>query len=543
MQPRTKQLNDYDIVRSLSDLEVYSGPLSEVLVNGKVWKNKTSTDALANNRIAGAVEGTQWVTSITDCANILDFSDIDPTGNNDNTATIQRAFNECCKAVDPGSSGMGSPYRDITTRLYFPDGIYVCEDTLSINGALFLDLAPAISYAGARLIQVTNGKHLIHLGKDTDGSSNCLYVRGGSLRAGASSLTPGTSLIYGGEDNATDGGNNSLYVDRVWFGTPEDYAIYLKRGDDFQAVCCTFDAAAYHSIKLGSATNTVLHASIIGNTFYDIRAGVLDLINVRGMVINANRVYGTESHQCPYFVNGADSGTQSLKSVLVTDNILEKTNVLAYLNATANSVRISQNEMTDGIGSAVVIGGGGTPSKIKVIQNTFEGDYSGTIDVGGGTMVPAAPIFSYGTGLQNSRIQDNDFKHTGTGTATTPMLLDDSRTSYNSITGNKVSSFSDRGQVANPLLNGFAWTTDLTTISAMTLTPGQRVVSEIVLLGVQLGDHVTLSLSTWSLPNHVKVDGSCSQPDIIHVTYENLDTANATLSAITFQATITRQLL
>lgn len=139
----------------------------------------------------------------------------------------------------------------------------------------------------------------------------------------------------------------------MWFQTPEQYAIHILRGDDIQIRNCTFDVSAYHSIKFGSAANPVTNAIISGCTFYDIRAGAVDLINVDGLIISNNRTYTDNKNRIPYFINANGS---SIKGLQVISNQLSYTNRLIFINHNAEDIQITNNMYRYGLGRCIELG-------------------------------------------------------------------------------------------------------------------------------------------------------------------------------------------
>ncbi|MBN8820795.1 MAG: hypothetical protein J0I82_02125, partial [Spirosoma sp.] len=369
-------------------------------------------------------------------------------GVTDDTKAIQAAIDAACIVNNPKLRGAASP-SDGSNTVYIPHGLYKVTNEILVRGACTIIMEQASSYGGTRLQQMAQGKHLFHIIKDTDGISSGVHIIGGILKGSASKAANETALIYGGE-GAQDANNNSTYIDNVWFQTPEQYGVNFARGDDIHIRNCTFDVAAYHSIKLGSRINSVTNSSISGCTFYDIRSGAIDLINTDGLQINNNFIYTDVNKHIPYFIN---ANGENIKGLQVNSNSLNYVNRLIYINHKAEDIQIVANMHRNGLGRCIEFGGGQIITTVYIINNVFTGDYSGNVKLG--DIVPDSPIFGYLTGLTNSRISNNTFRHTGKSKAITPLLLPDKRVVDNYIENNMVIGFTDKGQLANNNLNKF----------------------------------------------------------------------------------------
>ncbi|MCK8492307.1 right-handed parallel beta-helix repeat-containing protein [Spirosoma sp. RP8] len=368
-------------------------------------------------------------------------------GVTDDTKSLQAAINAACKANNPAAKKGSSPANGSNT-VYIPHGSYKITNEILIQGSCTILMEQASSYGGTRIQQMASGKHLFHIVKDNDGSSSGVHIIGGILKGSASTTSAEVALIFGGE-GALNANNNSTYIDNVWFQTPEQYGINFLRGDDINIRNCTFDVSAYHSIKMGSSSNAVTNSSIVGCTFYDIRAGAIDLINVDGLIVNTNRVYNNAQRYTPYFLN---ANGKSVKGLQISNNYLDYVNRLVFVNHNAEDVLISNNMHRHGSGRSIEIGGGQSVSTIYITNNVLSGDYSKEVNLGGAN-VPDSPIFCYSTGLANSRITGNTFRHIGKGKGLTPMLLTDKRTINNFVYDNMIIGFDNEGQIANPTLN------------------------------------------------------------------------------------------
>lgn len=360
----------------------------------------------------------------------------------DDTQALQSAINAACRANNPAKNGANSPANGSNT-VYIPHGSYKVTGEILIQGSCSIIMEQANSYGGTRIRQVTPGKNLFHIIKDNDGQSSGVHIIGGILQGGVSRATPNTALVYGGEGKE-DANNNSTYIDNVWFQTPEQYAVHFLRGDDIQIRNCTFDVSAYHSIRFGSTANPVTNSIITGCTFYDIRAGIVDLINVDGLIVSNNRAYTDDKNRVPYFINANGSSIKGLQIIL---NQLSHIDRLAFINHNSEDVQISNNMHRYGSGRCIELGGGQTISTIHITNNMIAGNFSGTVKVG--NVVPDAAIFGHSTGLTNSRITGNTIRHTGKKNAPTPILLTDKRVLRNVITDNTLIGFDDSGRFSN----------------------------------------------------------------------------------------------
>jgi hypothetical protein len=369
-------------------------------------------------------------------------------GRTDDTKALQAAIDAACKANNPKAKGTSSPSEGSNT-VYIPHGFYKITGELFVRGSCTIMMEQASSYGGTRIQQTAQGKHLFHIIKDNDGISSGVHIIGGILKGGATKAGNETALIYGGE-SAQDANNNSTYIDNVWFQTPEKYGVNLARGDDIHIRNCTFDVSAYHSVKLGSRTNVVTNSSIIGCTFYDIRGGAIDLINVEVLQINNNIIYANKEKYIPYFIN---ANGESIKGVQISNNLIQYVNRLIFMNQNSEDIQITNNMHRYGSGRSIELGGGQTLHTIYIVSNVFTGDFSGNVNLE--ETVPNSPIFCYSTGLINSSIVNNTFRHIGKEKAVTPILLTDKRVINNLVTNNMIIGFSDKGQIANIKLNKF----------------------------------------------------------------------------------------
>ena len=367
---------------------------------------------------------------------------------NDDTAELQAFFNAVLKANNPAVYAAASP-RKRTNKGFIGHGIYKVSDQLLLAGSGYIELEEAESYGGARIVQITAGKHLLRIMEDTDGTSSGIHIRGGILKGGSATSAADVALIYCG-NGSTDGNNNSTTIEHVWFQTPETYDIHWKQGDDVWVVDCRFDVSPFYAIKLGSATTQVHNFKITSNTFYDIRAGAIDFVNVDKGQIKDNRVYKA-TVRIPHFLNV--QGASTFTNMQIEGNMTDGVNRFFTTNTAVANVKIVNNTILGALGRSIEIGGGGSVEGYSIQNNTFSGDYSGTLNVG--VVVRDAPIFCYGTGLTNSIITGNTFTNTGSVAGTTPLLLTDSRTKGNTLTDNSFKGFARRyNDVANLLDNG-----------------------------------------------------------------------------------------
>jgi len=345
--------------------------------------------------------------------NVRDFGAVGD-GVTDDTAAFQAALDLACSANNPLTYGRFTPLRGMGNTVYIPHGYYKITDALLVKGSVGIFCERSNSYGGTRIQQVTPNKHLFHIIADTDGVSS-----GVSFIGGMAQTNPDIALIYGG-DSAGDANNNSTYIANVTFATPETYAIRFKRGDDIKILDCTFDVSGTKSIGLGAATSTsqVTNFVISRCTFYDIRAGVIDLLNVKKGQIVDNKCYWDAAHRIPYFINVS---ANALTHLQVMANLLDGVDNLWNSNVLLDNVAITQNIATGAKGLTLSIGGGGINYRLLITDNQFDGDFSGT-----SAGQEKSPIFIYGTGLRYSLISGNVLNNTA-GTLTKPIQFDVTR--------------------------------------------------------------------------------------------------------------------
>ncbi|OJW75716.1 right-handed parallel beta-helix repeat-containing protein [Spirosoma sp. 48-14] len=367
--------------------------------------------------------------------NARGHADAKGDGVTDDTQALQRAINAATKANNPGTYAANSPSNGFSNVVYIPHGLYKITHELYIKGSVTILMDMASSYGGTRAVQVTAGQHLFHIIKDSDNISSGVHFVGGILKAGSATSLAGTALVYGGS-SPLDANNHSTDFDNVWFQTPESYAIHIKQGDDIHIRNCRFDVSPYHSIRLGDSTHVVTNASIEGCTFFDIRAGAIDLISAEGLSIRDNKVYWNSANRIPYFVSVLNPSV--VTRLRIRGNEGEGVNQLFISNASLDNVSITQNSFKDCRKAAIQLAGGGVYTRFDISHNALDGNFKDTLPGG----YEGSPLFMQGTGLQYSLVVGNNLYHTSGGTVNKPIQLDTSRVTGSIVHSNVTAGYS-----------------------------------------------------------------------------------------------------
>jgi Pectate lyase superfamily protein len=353
------------------------------------------------------------------------------TSGTDDTAAIQAAIDYC---VQSNIIANGRP-----CAVFFPHGIYKITDDLLIRGAVALvgDGAP-MSISGARIMQVTAHKSVFN---STSATNSAIHVQGLLLRD-MSGVADSTVGLFKHSPGVTSG--NSFYFRWNWFSTPSVYAINIdEHTDDLQIVDNTFDVTAQRWIKLGSASGQATNTVISGNTFYQgtNSVGCIDVVNVRGLQITNNRVYGG-GFRIPYFVNCNTPYTADL--VQVSGNVIDEVNLVCY--TTKNGLQMVGN--TVGRGSILVQFQGGLPIYDALIKsNRFEG---ATSIIGAGGIIDAT-----GTPLLNCDLSGNVLRGDVGGTTAIGVNIPHSGSAGNEAK-NRMRGVTAKYTVASAINNGLS---------------------------------------------------------------------------------------
>lgn len=470
-----------------------------------------------------AADGGRWKLHVTTwvsikqfgakCDGVYNYATATLTSGTDDTAAIQRAIDWC---VQSNIISNGRP-----CSVYFPHGICKVTDSIKIRGAVALigDGAP-MSISGCRLMQVTANKSIFD---STEATNSAIHMQGLLLRdmSGVANSTVG---LFKHSSGVTSG--NSFYFRWNWFSTPSVYAINIdEHTDDLQIVDNTFDVTAQRWIKLGSATGQVTNAVISGNTFYQgtNSGGCIDVVNVRGLLVTNNRVYGG-GFRIPYFVNS--NTTYSADLVQINSNTIDEVNLVCY--TTKNGLQMVGN--TVGRGSIITQFQGGLPIyDAQIRDNRFEG---ATSIVGAGNGI----IDATGTPLVNCDVSGNVLRGDVGGTTAIGVNIPHAN-SLNNKAENRMRGVTAKYAVASAINNGLsvyvqsAWGAWNPVIAA-----GAYAENNIAVSGLSTNDVVSVSpVLPISLQAGIIV--SCyAVTDAVVVRYTNISSASITASTQAFKA-------
>jgi hypothetical protein len=319
-------------------------------------------------------------------AEVVSVKDFGAVGDGvaDDTAAIQAAVNYATTSVaNLGScSVLCPPNSGGSAEVFFPTGLYIVTDTITITGTASLrGDASELTYTGARIKQNTCGKDLFRIaGESTVGAASLQFVNLALMQKSTCSATfvAGTALVH---IPSTVTNSASVYFRGVWFQTPEDFAISAETGDDLSITDCTFDVSARKSIKLGSATKQVTNTIISRNYFFFIDVGIVDVVNVLGLQFVGNRIGGRATPRTGYIIDALNTSPVAGDSIIVDHNFSIYANGL--LLTKWNSGNVTGNVARLATAPLVVFGGGGTIGNMVVSSNNFGGVWTGTSAIDG----------------------------------------------------------------------------------------------------------------------------------------------------------------
>jgi hypothetical protein len=241
----------------------------------------------------------------------------------------------------------------------------------------------------------------------------------------------------------TDSGitSNSVYFRNCWFKSPERYAIWLTQGDDIQVTGCTFDVSAYHSIRLGNATNVVTNMRVTNNTFYGITLRHIEVWNVRGLIVANNNAYAPGGASTT-FIDIYSGGPVLARDITVTGNVVKGLYGFAALSTVTHTFTATGNTLVDVDGYLLTLTGGGVLYHLVFTGNTAVS----TVAYAAG-----AAFSGPGCGLQVAVISQNSIL----AGATTALMFDmsDARVTDNRLTHNQGLRFTANNNFANPGAN------------------------------------------------------------------------------------------
>jgi hypothetical protein len=381
-------------------------------------------------------------TKLREVVSVKDFKGTDGVncrgdGSHDDTSCIQAAVNYVTSSVATlgTCSTLCPPNSGGSAELFFPTGLYIVTDTITITGTASLrGDASELTYTGARIKQNTCGKDLFLVaGESTVGAASLQFVNLALMAKStcAATFVAGTALVH---VPSTVTNAASIYFRGDWFQTPEDYAINAETGDDYAITDCTFDVSTRKALKFGSATKQVTNSMVARNYFFFIDLGLVDLVNVARWQFVGNRVGGRDTPRTGYMVDCLNTSPVACDSVVIDHNVSLYANGL-YLtkfgtaNVTGNIARLANSPL-------VQFGGGGIVSNVIISSNNL----SGTFGVG------SAAIEGAGASVQYSAFVGNSLSGTdGTGSTvnSTPILLTNGGNVQLTVIGNENFGFTN----------------------------------------------------------------------------------------------------
>lgn len=322
-------------------------------------------------------------------------------GVTDDTACIQAAVNYAAATTVPSSCTVFCAANGHRSKVFFPDGYYKITSEVTIPGTVTLEGPTTATFGGAKIRQFTSGAYLFKV--TGDGTSASVEFRYLYLRSDAVVGNSGIALIYVPNTITQPA---SIYIRNMWFQNPEGYSVAIEKADDVQITDCTFDVGSSvgstRSIMLGTTTSIVTNSLISRNAFYQIKSGILDAINVDGLVFAENRVYGDPNNQTPYVVNALTTSSGYGQSPVAADRLMVIGNNLNYANNLlqtkfSNFVAVN-NVARRSTDTLIQLGGGGTVSKFTIANNILSGVFPNA----------TAAIDSTGTTVSTSSTYSND---------------------------------------------------------------------------------------------------------------------------------------
>ncbi|MVM34966.1 hypothetical protein GO755_33370 [Spirosoma sp. HMF4905] len=443
---KEKQLENRLILADVSQLASYSDAPNRLAVGGKLLKYGPSITDVVDNVFFFPATGKgpgRWMLDHQGELNAREHGKATGDGQTDDTVALQQLINFACKANNPSEFGAFSPANGHSNTVYIPHGTYLVTDELIVPGSVTIRMDRATAYGGTRIIQQMEGKHLFHIKKDTDGTSSGVFFWGGILIQGSSVQHPEIALIYAGDDDAQgDANNQSTYIEGVWFRTPENYAINIRRGGDIKILDCTFDVIPFNAIKLGTLTTRLTHALIRGCTFFQVALNCIQVLGVEGLVIADNNVWDNDGNNLS--TTFIDAGDGSIQGLTVVGNTTRNVPLFCRLSTSARGVTITGNGCFRQTHQLVQLTGGGVLYGAVINSNS--------VFFPGQALAPG--IDATGCGLQNSTLIGNSFFAETLTTDYPAMRLNDNRIINNQIGYNASLNFSQTSQLHLPQANG-----------------------------------------------------------------------------------------
>lgn len=439
----------------------------------------------------------------------------------DDTTALQAALTVASAATNPGVYGVNSPAAG-SSSAFCGTGYFKVSGTLTLTGFISLvGQGNTTDGAGCRIKQVTAGIPLLQVAAGSDGNSASIYLHGIDLIAGASSETPGTALFY---VPATVASVNSIYIDHVWFQTPEDLAVRIDGGDDIQITDNTFDVSAFHAISLGSAGKQVSNVRIVGNDFFDIRAGVVELNNAIDWTFAHNTVFGAVGGtQIPFVIDALTTNPVNAKNGTITGNVVSRANSLIQANSAAQNLAITGNAAVLATAPLILVGGGSAAlASLTVTGNALDGAAGtgvGIIDI------PAT------FGIVNSTISGNAITCNDGGSSDFGIHSPATAADHNHIWANAYGGCTTNLSVHSQPMNGVDDGTASGTLAPGTISAGAQFTSSLTVPGALPNQECQTVLPQTGLPAGIVTFCFVSNTNTITLVEQNVTAGGIAVSS------------